>query len=99
MSFGISINIATAAMEGIYERLCWIYITAITVNTLVHDQVGNTYHISELTELSEGRFPFPEHFANKLEYEQKSLLQEIRMRDVLRRNWIKQGQNSLQQIV
>ena len=39
MSFGISINIATAAMEGIYERLCWICITV--KNTLVYDQVGN----------------------------------------------------------
>jgi hypothetical protein len=27
MSLGISINIATAAMEEIYERLCWIYVT------------------------------------------------------------------------
>ncbi len=51
MSFSISINIATAAMEGIYERLCWINITVITVSTLVYDQVGNTYHLSELTEL------------------------------------------------
>ncbi len=99
MSFGISIIIATAAMEGIYERLCWIYITVTTVNTLVYDQVGNTYHPSELTELSEGRFPYPEQLANKFEYEQKSLLQDLRMKDVLRPNWIKQGQKSLQQIV
>jgi hypothetical protein len=42
----ISINIATEAMEGIYERLCWMYITVITVNTLVYDQVGNIYHLS-----------------------------------------------------
>ncbi len=45
MPFGIPINIATAAMEGIYERLCWIYITVITLNTLVYDKVGNTYHL------------------------------------------------------
>ncbi len=70
MSFGISINIATAAMGGIYERLCWIYITVITMNPLVYDQVGNTYHLSKLTELSEGRFPYSEQFANNLEYEQ-----------------------------
>jgi hypothetical protein len=48
MSFCISINIATAAMEGIYERLCWIYITV--KNTLVYDHVDNIYHLSELTE-------------------------------------------------
>ncbi len=75
MSFGISINIATAAMEGLYKRLCWIYITV--KNTLVDDHVGNTYHLSELTELSEGRIPYPEQSSNKLDYEQKSLLQDL----------------------
>ena len=75
MSFGISINIATAAMEGIYQRLCCMYITV--KNSLVYDHVGNTYHLSELTELSEGRIPYPEQFANKLDYEQKPLLQDI----------------------
>jgi hypothetical protein len=61
MLFCISINIAlaTVAMEGIYDRLCWIYVTVITVNTLVYDQFGNTYHLSELTKLSEGRIPYP----------------------------------------
>ncbi len=59
MSFGISINIATAAMEEIYERLCWIY---ITVNTLVYDHAGNAYHLSDPTELSEGRIPYSEQF-------------------------------------
>ncbi len=41
MSFCITINIATAVMEGIYERLCWIYITV--KNTLVYDHECNTY--------------------------------------------------------
>ncbi len=97
MSFGISINLSTAAMEEIYERLCWIYITV--KNTLVYDHVGNTYHLSELTELSEGRIPYPEQFANKLarDYEQKSLLQDLQMIDILRTNWIKQGEEFLQQ--
>ena len=74
MSFGIPINIATATMKEVYQRLCWIF---ITVNTLVYDPVGNTYHLSDLTELSEGRIPYPEQFANKLDYEQKSLLQDL----------------------
>ncbi len=55
MSSGIPIYIATAAMEEIYKRLCWI---CITVNTLVYDHVGNTNHLSEHTELSEGRIPW-----------------------------------------
>ncbi len=61
-------------MEEIYKGLCWIY---ITVNTLVYDHVGNTYHLSVLTKLSEGRIPYPEQFANKPDYEQKSLLQDL----------------------
>ena len=97
MSFGISINIATAAMEGIYERLCCMYITV--KNTLVYDHVGNTYHLSEPTELSEGGIPYEEQFANKLDYEQKPLLQDLRMKDVLRTIWIKQGAEFLQHIV
>ena len=74
----------------------------ITVkNTLVYDhvQVGNTYHLSELTELSEGRIPYPEQFANKLDHEQKPLLQDLRMKDVLMTNWIEQGAEFLEQIV
>ena len=51
MSLCIPINIATAAMEDIYKRLCWLYITM--KNTLVYDHIGNTYHLSDLIELSE----------------------------------------------
>ncbi len=38
MSLGISINFATAALEGIYKRLCCMYISV--KNTLVYDHVG-----------------------------------------------------------
>ncbi len=68
MSLGIPINIVTAAMEDIHDRLCWIYITV--KNTIVYAKVVNNYHLSVLTELSEGRIPFPEQFANKPDYEQ-----------------------------
>jgi hypothetical protein len=68
-----------------------------------YDHVGNTYHLSELTELSVGRIPYPDQFTDKLNYEQKSLLQDLRMKDVLtwllRTNWIKQGEEFMQQIV
>ncbi len=63
MSFGIPINVPIAAMEDIYERLCWLYTTV--QNTLVHDHVGNTYYLSDLTELSEGKIQYPGQFANK----------------------------------
>ena len=98
MSFGISINIATAAMEEIYKRLCQINITVITKNTLVYDHVGNTYHLSELTELSEGRIPYPEQFSNKLDYDQKPLLQDLRMKDVLRTAGSSKEQNSCSEL-
>ncbi len=61
--------------------------------------LGNTYHPSELTELSEGRIPYQEQFANKLDYEQKSLRQDLQMKDIPRANWIKQEEEFLQQIV
>ncbi len=64
-------------------------------NTLVYDHVGNTYQLSDLTELSERRISYPEQFANKLDYEQKSMLQDLQMTVVLRTNWIKQGAESL----
>ncbi len=63
MSFGNPINIATAAMEDIYERLCWLYTTM--KNNIACDHIGNTYYLSDLTELSEGKIPYPEQFANK----------------------------------
>jgi hypothetical protein len=39
---------ATAAMDYMYERLCWLYITV--KNTLVFDYIGNTDHLSDPTE-------------------------------------------------
>ncbi len=75
MSFSIPIIIATVAREEIDERLRWIYITV--KNTLVYEHVGNTYHLSELTELSEGRIQYPGQFAKKSDYEQNSLLQDL----------------------
>ncbi len=70
------------------------------MNTL-DDHIGNTHHLSDLTELQEGRIPYLEQFANMPDNQQKSLLQDLGMKDVLynRTNWIKQGEESLQQIV
>jgi hypothetical protein len=78
---GISINIATAAMENIYERLCWLYATARS--TLVCDAIGNSYPLSVLTELSENQSPYSERFVNQPDYEQKSILKDFQMKDVL----------------
>jgi hypothetical protein len=52
-------------------------------NAIVYAHLDNSYHLSDLTELSEGRIPYPEPFANKPDYEQESLLQELQMKIVL----------------
>jgi hypothetical protein len=92
--FGIPINIATAVMEDIYERLCWLYVAVR--DTLVCDAIGNSYPLSDLSELSEAQIPYPERFVNKPDYEQKLFLKDLQMKDVLctRTTWIIQGRDS-----
>ncbi len=58
-----------------------IYITV--KNTIVYGHVGNTYHLSDPTELSEGRIPYQDQFTDKPDYEQKSQLKDLQMKDVL----------------
>ena len=50
MVFSNPINIATATMEQIYERLCWVY-TALR-STVIFDAIGNSYQLSVITQLS-----------------------------------------------
>jgi hypothetical protein len=78
--FCISINIVTAAMKNIYERLCWLYV--ITRSTLVCDAIGNSYPLSVLTELSENQIPYLENFVNQSDYGQKSILKDLQMKVV-----------------
>ena len=33
MSFSNPINVATASMEHIYERLCWLYATCLAIRS------------------------------------------------------------------
>ena len=81
MVFSNPINIATAAMEDIYERLCWLYSTMLF--TTVCDGSGNHHSLSNLTELSNGRVPYPEQFTNKMDYEQNTFLRDLRPKDIL----------------
>ena len=48
MSFSNPINIATATMEQIYERLCWVY--AAIRSTVIFDAIGNSYQLSVITQ-------------------------------------------------
>ena len=61
------------------------------------DHICKANHLSDLTESSEGRIQYPEQSANKSDYEQRSLLQDLRMKDVLssRTDWITQGRDPL----
>ncbi len=64
-------------------------------NTIVYDHIGFNYYLSDLTELSKRKIPYPGQFADKPDYEQRSLLQDLQMKDVLstRTDWINQGRD------
>ncbi len=93
MSFCIRINIATAAMEDIYERLCWVFTTLSS--TLVFDRRGVSHSLVFIIDLSKGKIPYPEHFSKKPDYEQKSLIRDLQLKDVLctRTDWINLGRD------
>ena len=93
MVFSNPINIATAAMEDIFERLCWLYSTMRF--TTVCDGSGNHHSLSDLTELSKGKIPYPEQFANKMDYEQNTFLRDLHPKDILctRSDWISMGRD------
>ena len=81
MVFCNPINIATATMEDIYERLCWLYATVRS--TIVCDGTGKYHSLSDLTELSRAKIPYPEQFVNKFDYEQNSILRDLQTKDIL----------------
>jgi hypothetical protein len=81
MLFGIRINIATAAMEDIYERLCWVY-TSLR-NTLVFDHRGVAHNLMDISDLSRGKIPNPQQFSKKPDYELEFLIQDLQMKDIL----------------
>jgi hypothetical protein len=93
MVIGVPIKIATAAMEDIYERLCWLHTTVNS--TIVYDAIGNSYPLSDLTKLSEAQILYPAQFVNKFDCEQNSVLWNLQMKDVLcaSTNGIDQGRD------
>ncbi len=93
MSFGIRINIATAALEDIYERLCWVCSTLR--NTLVFDHRGVPHNLMYITDLSRGKFPYPEQFSEEPDYEQETLIRDLLLTDILckRTDWIILGRD------
>jgi hypothetical protein len=91
--FGIRISIATAAMEDIYERLCWVYTTLS--NTLVFDHRGVSHSLMFIIDFSKEKIPYLEHFSKKPDNEQESLIQDLQLKDVLctRTDWINLGRD------
>ena len=73
MSFSNPINIATATMEQIYERLCWVY--AALRSTVIIDAIGNQYQLSVITQLTRGKIPYPERFYEMVDYKQTAIIQ------------------------
>ena len=91
MVFSNPINIATATMEQIYERLCWIYSTLRS--TVVYDAIGNSYPLSDITQLTRGKIPYPERFNEMMDYQQNAFIQNLKMKNVLctREDWMSRG--------
>ena len=92
MSFSNPINVATASMEHIYERLCWIYATFRS--TFVYDAIGQQYQLSDITQLSRAKIPYPELSNEVIDYKQNEvIIRELQMKDVLcaRKDWISRG--------
>ena len=91
MSFSNPINIATATMEQIYERLCWVYATLRS--TVIFDAIGNSYQLSVITQLTREMIPQPELFHEMVDYKQTSIIQNLQTKDVLctRTDWARIG--------
>jgi hypothetical protein len=91
MSFSNPINIATASVESIYERLFWLY--ASFRSTFVYNANGQSYPLSEITQLSRAKIPLPEGFDGMVDYQQNAVVHGLKMKDVLctREDWISRG--------
>ena len=88
MVFSSPINIATATVEQIIERLCWIY--SALRSTVVYDAIGNSCPLSDITQLTRGKIPYPQRFNEMMENKQNALIQDLQMKDVpcTREDWM-----------
>ena len=91
MVFYNPINIATATMEEIYERLCWVY--AALRSTVIFDAIGNSYQLSVITQLTRGKIPYPERFCEMHDYIQTGIIQNLQTKDLLctKSDWARIG--------
>ena len=91
MVYSNPIDIATATMEQIYEILCWMY--SALRSTFVYDAIGNSYPLSDITQLTRAKIPYPERFNEMSDYEQNAFIQDLKMKNVLcaREDWVSRG--------
>ena len=80
-------------MEQIYEKLCWIYSTFRS--TFVYYAIGKSYPLSDITQLTRGKIPYPARFNEMMDYKQSAIIQDLQMKDVLctREDWMSRGTN------
>ena len=81
MSFSNPINVATASVESNYERLCWLYATF--KSTFVYNASGKSYPLSDITQLSRAKIPYPARFEEMIDYKQNEVVRDLKMEDVL----------------
>ena len=91
MSFSNPINVATASVESIFERLCWLY--ASFRSTFVYNANDQSYPLSDITQLSRAKIPLPERFDEMIDYQQNEVVHDLKMEDVLctREDWVSRG--------
>ena len=91
MAFSNPINIATASVEQIFERLCWLYSTFRS--TFVFDAIGKSYPLSDITQLTRGKIPYPERFNEMNDYQLNAAIQGLQTSDLIctREDWILRG--------
>ena len=81
MSFSNPINVATASMAQIYERLYWIYATFRS--TFVYDAIGKPCPLSDVTHLTRAKIPYAERFNEMIYHKQNEVIQDLQMKDIL----------------
>ena len=91
MSFSNPINVATASVDSIYERLCWLYATFRS--TFVYNANGKSYPLSDITQFSRAKSPYLERFDEMIDYKQNEVIRDLKMKDVLCtwEDWVSRG--------
>ena len=63
------------------------------VNSRLYDAIGKPYPLSDITQSTRAKIPYPERFNEMIDYRQNAVIQDLQMKDVLctREDWIFRG--------